>query len=86
MTGVLVFGALFGAGMLLVLTAQPVGAPRPSLARRLVALAPEPGPDRVRGGEQVFRTRLFEESLRPALRARDARRRGDRPSPRPARA
>ena len=67
MTGVLVFGALFGAGMLLVLTAQPVGAPRPSLARRLVALAPEPGPDRVRGGEQVFRTRLFEESLRPAL-------------------
>jgi tight adherence protein C len=67
MTGVLVFGALFGAGMLLVLTAQPVGAPRPSLARRLVALAPEPGPDRVRGSEQVFRTRLFEESLRPAL-------------------
>jgi tight adherence protein C len=67
MTGVLVFGALFGAGMLLVLTAQPVGAPRPSLARRIVALAPEPGPDRVRGSEQVFRTRLFEESLRPAL-------------------
>jgi tight adherence protein C len=67
MTGVLVFGALFGAGMLLVLTAQPVGAPRPSLARRLVALAPEPGPDRVRGSEQMFRTRLFEESLRPAL-------------------
>lgn len=67
MTGVLVFGALFGAGMLLVLTAQPVGAPRPSLARRLVALAPEPGPDRVRGSGQVFRTRLFEESLRPAL-------------------
>jgi tight adherence protein C len=67
MTGVLVFGALFGAGMLLVLTAQPVGAPRPSLARRLVALTPGPGPDRVRGSEQVFRTRLFEESLRPAL-------------------
>ena len=67
MTGVLVFGALFGAGMLLVLTAQPVGAPRPSLARRLVALAPEPAPDRARGSEQVFRTRLFEESLRPAL-------------------
>jgi len=67
MTGVLVFGALFGAGVLLVLTAQPVGAPRPSLARRLAALAPEPGPDGVRGSEQVFRTRLFEESLRPAL-------------------
>lgn len=67
MTGVLVFGALFGAGMLLVLTAQPVGAPRLSLARRLAALAPEPRADRVRGSEQVFRTRLFEESLRPAL-------------------
>jgi tight adherence protein C len=67
MTGVLVFGALFGAGMLLVLTAQPMGAPRPSLARRLAALAPEPGPVRVRGSEQVFRTRLFEESLRPVL-------------------
>lgn len=67
MTEVLVFGALFGAGAVLVLTTQPVGAPRPSLARRLAALTPEAGPDRVRAREQVFRTRLFEESLRPAL-------------------
>lgn len=67
MTEVLVFGALFGAGAVLVLTAQPVGAPRPSLARRLVALAPDAGADRRRANEQVFRTPLFEESLRPAL-------------------
>jgi tight adherence protein C len=53
--------------MLLVLTAQPVGAPRPSLARRLAALAPDAGPDRMPTGEQVFRTRLFEQSLRPVL-------------------
>jgi tight adherence protein C len=66
-TEVLVFGALFGAGTLLVLTAQPLGAPHPSLARRLAALTPETGPDRIRAGEQVFRTRLFEQSLRPVL-------------------
>jgi tight adherence protein C len=67
MTGVLVLGALFGAGMLMILTAQPLGAPRPSLARRLAALAPETGPHLPRASERVFRTRLFEESLRPAL-------------------
>lgn len=67
MREVLVFGALFGAGAVLLLTAQPVGAPRPSLARRLATLSPESGPDRVLPREQVFRTRLFEESLRPAL-------------------
>jgi tight adherence protein C len=67
MTEILVFGALFGAGTLLVLTAQPLGAPHPSLARRLSALTPEAGPDRMRTGEQVFRTRLFEQSLRPLL-------------------
>jgi tight adherence protein C len=66
-TEVLVFGALFGAGMLLVLTAQPLGAPRPSLARRLAALTPEAGPHRIVASEQVFRTRLFEQSLRPVL-------------------
>jgi tight adherence protein C len=53
--------------MLLVLTAQPLGAPRPSLSRRLAALTPEAGPDRMGTGEQVFRTRLFEQSLRPVL-------------------
>lgn len=67
MTEVLVFGALFGAGAVLLLTAQPAGAPRPSLARRLAALAPDAGADRRRANERVFRTGLFEESLRPAL-------------------
>jgi tight adherence protein C len=66
-TEVLVFGALFGAGMLLVLTAQPLGAPRPTLSRRLAALTPEAGPDRMRSGEHVFRMQLFEQSLRPVL-------------------
>lgn len=67
MTQVLVLGALFGAGAVLLLTAQPAGGPRPSLARRLAALSPEAVPDRPRPRERVFRTRLFEESLRPAL-------------------
>lgn len=67
MTEVVVFGGLFGAGALLLLTAQPLGAPRPSLARRLAGLAPEAALDRARPREQVFRTRLFEESLRPLL-------------------
>jgi tight adherence protein C len=68
-TEILVYGALFGAGTLLVLTAQPMGAPRPSLTRRLAALRPEtaPEPARARDVERLFRTRLLEEVLRPAL-------------------
>ncbi|MGH2673996.1 MAG: hypothetical protein ACRDKA_00950 [Actinomycetota bacterium] len=67
MTEVLVYGALFGSGLLLVLTAQPHGAPRASLARRVAELRPDvvvehPGPE-----ARVFRTRLFEELLRPPL-------------------
>ncbi|HET6770648.1 MAG TPA: type II secretion system F family protein [Actinomycetota bacterium] len=73
MTEVLVYGALFGAGLLMVLAAQPYGAPRASLARRLAALRPEIVPGRRGKKEQVFRTRLFEEGLRPSLeRAGDA--------------
>jgi tight adherence protein C len=67
MTEVLVLGCLFGAGAILLLTAQPVGASRPSLARRLAALSPGPGVERARASEPVFHTRLFEESLRPLL-------------------
>ena len=67
MIQVLVFGGLFGAGALLLLTAQPVGASRPSLARRLARLAPDAALDRARPRERVFRTTLFEESLRPVL-------------------
>lgn len=67
MTEVLVLASLFGAGAILLLTAQPVGASRPSLARRLAALSPEPTPERTLTAEPVFHTRLFEESLRPLL-------------------
>ena len=67
MTEVLVLASLFGAGAILLLTAQPVGASRPSLARRLAALSPEPTHERTRAAEPVFHTRLFEESLRPLL-------------------
>lgn len=67
MSDVLVLGTLFGAGLLLVLTAQPHGAPRLSLARRLAALAPEVTREAPRTEEPMFHTRLFEESLRPAL-------------------
>jgi len=62
-----VLGSLFGAGLLMLLTAQPHGAPRASLARRLAALRPENASERSRPKERVFRTRLFEESLRPAM-------------------
>jgi tight adherence protein C len=67
MTEVLVLGSLFGAGAILLLTAQPIGASRPSLARRLAALSPEPDVERKRATQPVFHTRLFEESLRPLL-------------------
>jgi hypothetical protein len=67
MTEVLVYGGLLGAGALLLLTAQPIGAPRPSFRRRLDALRPEatvePSPLR----DRISRSRLFEETLRPAM-------------------
>jgi tight adherence protein C len=67
MTEVLVLASLFGAGAILLLTAQPFGASRPSLARRLAALSPEPTLERTRAAEPVFHTQFFEESLRPVL-------------------
>jgi tight adherence protein C len=67
MTEVLVYGGLLGAGALLLLTAQPVGASRPSLRRRLDALRPEATLEPTLLRERVFRSRLFEETLRPAL-------------------
>ena len=57
MTQVLVLASLFGAGAILLLTAQPVGASRQSLARRLAALSPEPTHERTRVAEPVFHTR-----------------------------
>jgi tight adherence protein C len=66
-TDALVYGALFGSGLLLVLTAQPHGAPRASLARRLADLRPDAVLERTGPKDRVFRTRLFEELLRPPL-------------------
>jgi tight adherence protein C len=66
-TEVLLYGSIFGAGLLMVLAAQPVGAPRASLARRLAALRPEGVPERGPRRDRVFRTRLFEEVLRPGI-------------------
>jgi len=67
MTELLVYGGLLGAGLLLVLTAQPIGASRPSLQSRLAVLRPESATERLRPGERVSNSRLFEESLRPVL-------------------
>jgi tight adherence protein C len=67
MTEVLVYGGLLGAGALLLLTAQPVGAPRPSLRRRLNALQRETSLEPSRLRERVSRSRLFEDALRPTL-------------------
>jgi tight adherence protein C len=49
------------------LTAQPIGAPRPSLRRRLAALRLESAPERPRQSERVSRISPLEESLRPVL-------------------
>jgi tight adherence protein C len=66
-TELLVYGGLLGAGALLVLTAQPIGAPRPNLGRRLAALRPEVEREPPGSRDRVFRTGLFEESLRPLI-------------------
>jgi tight adherence protein C len=68
MTELLVLASLFGAGLLMVITAQPHGAPRVSLASRLQSLRPHPvtvAPHR--GGERMFRTQLLEDLLRRPL-------------------
>jgi tight adherence protein C len=66
-TEALVLGFVFGAGMLMVLTAQPHGAPRATLARRLAALKPRAVLDATPAKERVFRTRFFEDLLRAPL-------------------
>lgn len=67
MTAAILLGALFGLGALAVLTAQPHGAPKPTLASRLAALHPEGVVDPPGRRERVFRTEIFEEVLRPAI-------------------
>lgn len=67
MIGALVFGALFGLGVLSVLTAQPHGAPHPTLAVRLAALRPRAEPEATKPKVRVFRTEVFEQLLRPHI-------------------
>ncbi|MGH8704220.1 MAG: type II secretion system F family protein [Burkholderiales bacterium] len=67
MIGALVFGALFGLGALSVLTAQPHGAPHPTLAVRLAALRPKAEPEVTKPKARVFRTEVFEQILRPHI-------------------
>lgn len=67
---VFIWPLLFGLGAILVLTAQPVGRPKPDLAERLRRLDVD---ERIRaelsGVQQspVFATRLLEHMLRPVL-------------------
>lgn len=67
MTAAILFGALFGLGAIVVLTAQAHGAPKPSLASRIAALRPETAPEPEAPRERVFRTDVFEEVVRPAI-------------------
>ncbi len=66
----LLWPLLFGLGMYLVLTAQPIGQPKPDLVERLRRLDVD---ERVRGevrrGEpkRIFASRLLEAMLRPVL-------------------
>lgn len=63
----ILFGTLFGLGALSVLTAQPHGAPHPTIAARLAALRPKQEPEPTRSTERVFRTQVFEQLLRPHI-------------------
>jgi Flp pilus assembly protein TadB len=60
-------GVLFGIGALLVLTAQPHGAARPSLSARLEYLRPDRPAATVQTKAPVFRTFLLEQLFRPFL-------------------
>lgn len=67
MTAALLFGGLFGLGALAVLTAQPHGAAKPSLAGRLARLRPDAVSEPAKQRPRVFRTEIFEQLLRPHL-------------------
>lgn len=67
MTAAVLFGALFGAGAILTLTAQPHGAPQASFAERIARLRPDASRDASKPKERVFRTAVFEEVLRPGI-------------------
>jgi tight adherence protein C len=67
MTAMVIWAICFGVGAILLLSAQHLGAPRPTLAERLRSLQPDldysEAPHRV----PIFRTRLFEKLFRPGL-------------------
>lgn len=68
MVALILWGFCFGAGAILLLTAQPFGAPKQSLADRLAALRSGSEAKRGEGPRaQVFKTRVFEELVRPVV-------------------
>jgi tight adherence protein C len=67
MGALFLWGLCFGAGALLLLTAQPLGAPKPSLAERLAALRPAAGRPSHTAKVPVFKSRVFEDVFRPII-------------------
>lgn len=66
MTSAILLGTLLGVALLLLVTAQPVGAPRPSLAARLEQLHPEHD-HRAAVVKPAFRVTILERTLRPLV-------------------
>jgi tight adherence protein C len=66
----IVWPLLGGIGLLLLLTAQPIGRPRPSLAARLAALRPDTPPSELE--RTAFTNPTLERLLVPPLRAAGA--------------
>ena len=71
MTAALALGGALGCGLLLLVTAQPVGRPRPELAARLLRLSAEGRLQLEEGagapGAPMFSSPLLEKTLRPLL-------------------
>lgn len=67
MGAAVMIGLTFGAGVLLLLTGQPIGRARPSFASRLQALRPDRPVQATLEKIPAFRTRIFEEILRPMI-------------------
>lgn len=68
MDALILWGLCFGAGAILLLTSQPFGAPKQSLADRLTALRSGSETKRDEDGRvKVFKTRIFEEVVRPVV-------------------
>ncbi len=70
MTG-LFLGAILGAGLWLIVTAQPLGRPRPDLALRLRALSAQGRTEMEAAGRRprsaLYKSPLLEQVLRPLL-------------------